>query len=335
MQVKKLFPIAALSCVLLSGSEIAAQQWTAPRTEVGHPDLQGHWINNKNAVFERPVELGEKRFYSEAEAQALIEAAIERQRLRVMPVDPNRPAPPAGELITNVADANFHPELSTLQPIVNGEYRTSIIIDPPNGRIAYREGATDIHGQRLAEGFGRFDGPESRSANERCLNFPGQLPLVVQIGAAGPEDTKTLQILQTEDYVLLNAEYNTGLRAIPLNQTERNITWPQWMGTSTGRWEGDSLIVHTKNFRPEQSHRRILTSGELEITEVYTLVSENELLYRFTYTDPVTLAQPFTGEIPLARMEAGQIIYESACHEGNYSIVGVLAGARRQEADAN
>lgn len=333
MQAKKLFPIAALSCVLISGSEIAAQEWTTPRTEAGHPDLQGYWINNKNVVFERPVELGDKRFYSEAEAQALIEAAIERQRLRVMPVDPNRPAPPAGELITNVADANFHPELSTLQPLVNGEYRTSIIIDPPNGRIAYREGAADIHGQRLAEGFGRFDGPESRSANERCLNFPGQLPLVVQIGIAGPEDTKTLQILQTEDYVLLNAEYNTGLRAIPLNQTERNITWPQWMGTSTGRWEGDSLVVHTKNFRPEQSHRRILTSGELEITEVYTLVSENQLLYRFTYTDPVTLAQPFTGEIPLARMAEGQIIYESACHEGNYSIVGVLAGARRQEAD--
>lgn len=335
MQAKKLFPIAALSCALLAGSEIAAQQWTAPRTEAGHPDLQGYWINNKNVVFERSLELGDKRFYTEAEAQALIEAATERQRLRVMPVDPDRPAPPAGELITNVADANFHPELSTLQPLVNGEYRTSIIIDPPNGRIAYREGATDIHGQRLAEGFGRFDGPETRSANERCLNFPGQLPLVVQIGTAGPEDTKTLQILQTEDYVLLNAEYNTGLRAIPLNQTERNITWPQWMGTSTGRWDGDSLVVHTKNFRPEQSHRRILTSGELEITEVYTLVSENELLYRFTYTDPVTLAQPFTGEIPLARMAEGQIIYESACHEGNYSIIGVLAGARRQEADAN
>ncbi len=330
MRVREVLPIAALACALLSGMEVTAQEWNVTRTAAGHPDLQGYWINNKNVPFERPVELGGKRFYTEEEAQALVDAAVEQQRIRVLPADPDRVAPPAGEIITNVADANFHPELFTQQAIVNGEYRTSIVIDPPNGRIAYREGTTDIHGQRLSEGFGQFDGPESRTANERCLNYPGQLPLITQIP---PEDSKTLQILQTKDHVLLNAEYNTGLRAIPLNQTERNITWPQWMGTSTGRWEGDSLVVHTKNFRSEQSHRRILTSGELEVMEIYTLVSENELLYQFTYTDPVTLAQPFTGEIPLARMDEGQMIYESACHEGNYSIVGVLAGARRQEAD--
>ena len=331
MRVREILTIAALSYALFCGIEVAAQEWTVPRTEAGHPDLQGYWINNKNVVFERPAALGDKLFYTEEEAQARIDAAVEQQRVRVLPADPDRPAPPVGEFINNVADANFNPELHTQQAIVNGEYRTSIVIDPPNGRIAYHAGATDIHGERLAEGFGQFDGPESRTANERCLNYPGQLPLITQIP---PEDSKTLQILQTEDHVLLNAEYNTGLRAVPLNQTERNITWPQWMGTSTGRWEDDSLIVHTNNFRADQSHRRILSSSELEVTEVYTLVSENELLYRFTYTDPVTLAQPFTGEIPLARMEEGLRIYESACHEGNYSIVGVLGGARRQELDA-
>lgn len=325
--------IAMLSAfIALSGITVSfGQEWTPPRTASGHPDLQGYWINNKNVVFERPIELGEKRFYMEDEARALIQQTMEQQRRREQPVDPDRPAPPAGEIITNVADANFHPELYTQLARVNGEYRTSIVIDPPNGRIPYREGATDIHGRRLAAGFGQFDGPESRTAAERCLNYPGQLPVIVQIP---PEDSKTLQILQTEDYVLLNAEYNNGLRAVPLTNEERSISWPQWLGTSSGRWEGDSLVVHTKNFREEQSHRRILTSSELEITEVYTLVSENELLYRFTYFDPVTLTQPFTGEIPLSRMQAGQRIYESACHEGNYSIVGVLAGARRQEADA-
>jgi hypothetical protein len=330
MRVKEVLTIAALSCSVFSDIEVAAQEWIVPRTEAGHPDFQGYWINNKNVVFERSAELGEKRFYTEEEAQALIDAAVEQQHVRVLPADPDRPAPPVGEFITNIADGNFHPDLNTQQAIVNGEYRTSIVIDPPNGRIAYSEGATDIHGKRLSEGFGQFDGPESRTANERCMNYPGQLPLIMQIQ---PEDSKTLQILQTKDHVLLNAEYNTGFRAVPLNKTARNITWSQWMGTSTGKWEGDSLIVHTKNFRAEQSHRRILSSSELEITEVYTLVSENELLYRFTYADPVTLAQPFTGEIPLARMGEGQMIYESACHEGNYSIIGVLAGARRQEAD--
>jgi len=307
-----------------------AQEWSIPRTVDGHPDLQGYWINNKDIVFERPAELGKKRAYTEQEAMARLAAVQESQRQRILPTDPNRPAPPVGELITNVADANFSPEINTAQAIIDGEYRTSIVIDPPDGRIPYREGAIDIHGKWLAEGFGNFDGPESRTANERCLNYPGQLPLIVQIP---PEDSKTLQILQTDDYVLLNAEYNTGFRAIPLNTDKRSITWPQWMGTSTGYWEGDSLVVHTKNFREEQSHRRILSSRELEVREVYSLVSENELLYQFTYIDPVTLAEPFTGEIPLARMEANQRIYESACHEGNYSIVGVLAGARRQDAN--
>lgn len=330
MFVVRLLPVAALLCAGLGGIEVAAQEWTVPRTAAGHPDLQGYWINNKNVVFERPVELGEKQAYTEAEALALIAETEARQRNRIQAIDPDRSAPPAGEIITNVADANFHPELYTEQPYINGEYRTSILIDPPNGRIDYLPGATDIHGKRLAEGFGVFDGPESRTAAERCLNFPGQLPVIVQIP---PEDSKTLQILQTQDYVLLNAEYNTGLRAVPLGRTERSISWPQWMGRSTGRWEGDSLVVHTTGFREEQSHRRILSSSELEITEVYTLVSEDELLYRFTYNDPVTLARPFTGEILLSRMEEGQRIYESACHEGNYSIVGVLAGARRQEAD--
>ena len=330
MRVNEVLMVAAISCALFSRIEVAAQEWSLPRTEAGQPDLQGYWINNKNIVFERPIALGEKRFYTEEEAMARVDAAVEQQRVRVLPAEPKRPAPPAGEFITNVADANFNPQLPTQQAIVNNEYRTSIIIDPPNGRIAYHQGAADIHGERLREGFGQFDGPESRTANERCLNYPGQLPLITQIP---PEDSKTLQILQTKDHVLLNAEYNTGLRAVPLTQTRRNITWPQWMGSSTGKWEGNSLVVHTKDFRAEQSHRRILSSSELEITEVYTLVSENELLYRFTYTDPVTLAQPFTGEIPLARMEKGKRIYESACHEGNYSIVGVLAGARRQEAD--
>ena len=245
MRVREVLTIAALSCSVFSDIEVAAQEWIVPRTEAGHPDFQGYWINNKNVVFERSAELGEKRFYTEEEAQALIDAAVEQQHVRVLPADPDRPAPPVGEFITNIADGNFHPDLNTQQAIVNGEYRTSIVIDPPNGRIAYSEGATDIHGKRLSEGFGQFDGPESRTANERCMNYPGQLPLIMQIQ---PEDSKTLQILQTKDHVLLNAEYNTGLRAVPLNQTQRNITWSQWMGTSTGKWEGDSLVVKHQKF---------------------------------------------------------------------------------------
>lgn len=123
MRVREVLTIAALSCSVFSGIELAAQEWIVPRTEAGHPDFQGYWINNKNVVFERPAELGEKRFYTE-EAQAQIDAAVEQQRVRVLPADPDRSAPPVCEFITNIADGNFHPDLNTQQAIVNGEYRT-------------------------------------------------------------------------------------------------------------------------------------------------------------------------------------------------------------------
>ena len=102
-----------------------------------------------------------------------------------------------------------------------------------------------------------------------------------------------------------------------------------------GRWEGNELIISTKNFRPEQSRSRLRTSAKLEVTEVFSLSDKNELLYRFTFFDEDAFEQPFTAEMSLSRMADGQRIYESACHEGNYSLPGILAGARRVEADGN
>lgn len=312
-------------------SSIAAEIEVS-KTEFGHPDFQGNWIHNKRVRLERPQELGLQRAFSAEEVERQVADLEARQKTRELPSDPNRPAPPVGELITNVADGNFIPQVITRFPLIDGEYRTSIIIDPADGRIA-RTDTNDIYQDWLSEGFGEFDGPEIRPANERCLNSPAQLPLIMQIG---PEDSKTLQIVQTEDYVVLNAEYATSIRIIPLNIEDNPITWAQWRGVSVGRWDDNNLIVTTKLFRPEQSiFERTPSSADLEVIEVFSLTEQNELLYRFTFSDPIALAAPFTGELLLSKMEEGQFIYESACHEGNYALPGILAGARRQEMDKN
>lgn len=280
-----------------------AQAIAIDSTEYGHLDIQGMWIYEKRAPLERPEELGTKGTYSESEVQEIVDGLRNRQLEREKPSDPNRPAPPAGETITNVADANFIPEMRLDILKIEDEYRTSIITDPPNGRIPRIPGVADIYQNWVDEGFDRTDGPEIRPANDRCLNSPAQLPLVNPIG---PEDSRTVQIIQTKDYVVLNAEYATSLRIIPLNTDSSPIIWPQWRGVSSGYWEGDKLIVETSLFREEQSNLVIPSSEKLHVIEEFTLLSPNELLYQFTFTDENTLAQSFTGEMVLDRMEKGQ-----------------------------
>ncbi|MCG8415560.1 MAG: hypothetical protein MI746_15195 [Pseudomonadales bacterium] len=325
----------ARNCLLLlwlvANIAFGQSSYEPPRNEFGQPDLQGYWINQVRAPFERPEELGLKQAYTAEEAADIISGREAAQQQRIQPSDPNRGAPPAGEIITNVADANFHPEFASNLPLIDGEYRTSLIIDPPNGRIAANPEFRDYYLRYFDVGHDAFDDAKLRPANERCLNSPGQVPLVIQIG---PEDSKTMQILQFENYVVLNAEYATAVRIVPLATADNAISWPQWRGTSVGRFEDNSLIVTTRNFRIEQSNRRIRTSSELEVTEVFSRVDKDQLLYRFTFSDPVALEQPFTGEIPLDRMGQGEIIYESACHEGNHAVRGILAGARRGDVDA-
>ncbi len=124
-----------------SSSSALAQDDNIPRTPYGHPDLQGNWINDVQAPLVRPEVLGEQQAYTEAEVRTLLTTRTEQQRMRERASDPNRPAPPTGDTITNIADGNFLPEMPLSPPYVNGEYRTSLIIDPPNGRVPLIDGA--------------------------------------------------------------------------------------------------------------------------------------------------------------------------------------------------
>jgi hypothetical protein len=170
---------------------------------------------------------------------------------------------------------------------------------------------------------GALDSPENRSLQERCLLTPQSGPPMLPANY-----NSNYQILQTPDYVVIVVEMIHDVRIIPLNgkpHLPKNVQ--QWMGDSRGRWEGDTLVVETTNFTDKTNFRG---SGEnLRIIERFTRTAPDTLLYQFTVEDPTTWAKPWSGELPMKKA-LGQL-FEFACHEGNYGIAGVLAGARAEE----
>lgn len=328
-------PLFALLLVLQASAHGADAGWTAPRTEYGHPDLQGLWTNATQTPFLRPRNLGNKQAYTEEEALEIERVAREDEARRALPSDPGRPAPPAGGDIDQSADENFDIAAIDIARI-NGEYRTSIIIDPPDGRLPPRLDFRDIYEQWRDEGFGPSDGPEMRSIQDRCVAPMVQLPLLYTFGAVNSADgdnpSRNIQIVQNENYVVILWEYFSAVRIIRLAGDHLDNFGPKWRGDSIARYEGDSLVIHTRNFRPEQTNPFLRASAQLEITESFTPVSQDELVFRFTIIDPAVYAQSITGEISLRRMAPGQKLYEFACHEGNYSFASILRAARMEEA---
>ncbi|MDP6415810.1 MAG: hypothetical protein QGG54_12425 [Gammaproteobacteria bacterium] len=302
-----------------------------PKTEYSYPDLQGLWTNPSQTPLQRPKALGTKQAYTTTEALELEQIARDLEQARIQPLDPDRPPPQTGGTVGAGADQNFE-----VRPIaisrVNGEYRTSLIVDPPDGRLPYIAGARDIYADWLAQGFDRLDGPEIRSGQERCLNSAGQVPLLYTFDATnaidGDNPIRNIQIVQNESYVVILSEYFSAVRIIRLSDEHLDRQGSKWLGDSIARYEGDSLVIHTKNFRPEQSNFFIRSSAQLEITESYTPLSEDELLFSYTLSDPEIYSRSVTAEVPLQRMPPDHKLYEYACHEGNYSLPSILRAAR-------
>ncbi|MDH3643856.1 MAG: hypothetical protein OES38_17250 [Gammaproteobacteria bacterium] len=305
---------------------LVAGGFSVSRTPDGHPDMQGIWFFGSKTPHQRPLELGNKRYYTESEALALEQGALQQHEMRAIPLNHNHEAPQAGVEIGQEADGNFEATRFKLARI-NGEYRTSLIIDPPDGRLPYRKDAMDIFDRWQAAGFGEFDGPEFRPPSERCVNGIGQVPPII-----GWRYNANLQIVQTPDHFVIAGETHPP-RIIPFATEHRPHRQNQWMGDSIARWEGDALVIHTTGFNPSASFFELKSSGELQLRELFSLVSKDELFYRYTVTDPNIYTQPFTVEMSITRRPAGERIYEWACHEGNYSLPGILAGARRQESE--
>jgi len=318
--------LVILPCLLVVSGAYA--DWQVPRTTDGHPNLQGIWHYGSGTPFERPPALGNKRVYTDEEARSEQRQLFKSQEQLASPSDPDRGAPAAGAEIGNEADQNFVGHRTNMT-VIAGKYRTSLIVDPPNGRFPYRAGVMDLGEKRLATGHGGFDGPEIRPPSERCLNAPGPMPPMV-----GWTYNANMRIVQTDKYVVIAAEMPFSPRIIPFANEFPLYGFPSWMGQSIGRWDGDTLVVRTRYLRPDSSREEFRMSDDMQVVERFTRISTNEIFYRYTVTDPKMYTQPMTVEMSMTLRRPGEHIYEFACHEGNYSLRSILAGARRVESQS-
>ena len=299
-----------------------AKAWTPPRAPDGHPLIDGAWNSASLTPLERPAVLGAKEFYTQAES-----AAYEKRRLDEANRD--RRDGPAEVDVNRSYNELFYDRGTKLART----RRTSLMVDPPDGRIP----AMTPQGRARAEANKAYfaahpaDGPEDRPLPDRCLMFSQSGPPMIP-----GNYNNNYQIVQSRDHIAILAEMSNQVRVIPLDgraPLPTKIT--QWAGDARGRWEGDTLVVETSNFRfNERSRFGVqydggLTDENLHITERFTRSGQDSITYRATISDPTVYTRPWTFEVMLERSEGP--LYEYACHEGNYGMSGVLAGARAQE----
>ena len=302
---------------------------SVPRTPDGKPDLQGFWDAATLTPLERPPEARGHASLTAEQAAAIERAAAQRRERGVRPSDPNRSAPPVGgvDAAGGVGGYNgFWVDRGSSVTSINGQARTSLVVDPPDGRVPplTPEGRKRVAERReLAE---VYDDVEVRPLGERCLMGFGS--------TAGPPALPVMynnikQIVQTPDHVMILNEMVHDARIVRMNARHLPPSVRKWMGDSIGRWEGDTLVVETTNFTDKTRFRG---SGEhLKVVERFTRLDARTLLYQFTVDDPTAWTRPWSGEYTWAWSD--QPLYEYACHEANYSLEGILRGARRQEAE--
>jgi len=310
-------------------SPTAAQQWVMPRMPNGHPDLQGNWSNATLTPLQRGRNLGP--VYTAEDVDRLEGRAENRLVVDAQPSDPDRPPPEAGITIVGYNQVFYNRGDRVL--VINGEARSSLITNPANGRRPpLLPEAQELRQERRAfrGQFGQSDHPELRTLTDRCLMFgPNVGPPMLPNGRYNNNYT----IVQTPDYVMINAEVIHDTRIIQLGEPDRLPDHIRpWMGDSWGRWEGDMLVVETTNFHPMQEFNGIPAAADLKVIERFTRIDEETIRYEFTIDDPETYTQQWGGELNFAKFH--DYLYEFACHEGNYSMAAMLTGARFEESQA-
>lgn len=291
----------------------AAKAFTAPRTADGHPDLQGTWSNAVLTPFERPKDFAGKEFFTEKEADEYAKNLIENNNR-------DKRSTNADEDVAGSYN-EFWFERGTK---VSSNLRTSIVVDPPDGRIpAVTPEARKAMAAQAAIQRRPPTGPEDFSLQVRCIIWPTVGPPMVPAGY-----NNNYQIFQTRDYVAILSEMIHDVRIIPLDgRPHIPQGMRQWMGDSRGRWEGNTLVVETVNFTNKRSFRG--SDQNLHVIERFTRTAPDTILYQFTVDDPTAFTKPWSGEIAMARTNGA--VYEYACHEGNYSVPTMLTGARMEE----
>ena len=295
----------------------AAEQETyaVPRTADGQPDLQGFWTNQTYTPLERPDGVT-KAFHTPEEAAAIEQGRAERESSQTIP--------------GTIPDVHYDFTqfgLDRSQSPFARNLRTSLIVDPPDGRIPPlnaqgEQRAAARRAAREARG-GQYDRAENLPLGARCIVMRGAGPPLMNAGY-----NANYHIVQNRDYVMILTEMIHDARIIPLDGRPAPPAGARgWMGQSRGRWEGDTLVVETTNYNGKNPFRG--SGPALEVTERFTRVADDTIIYRFTVEDPETWDAPWTVEMPMK--ETIGPIFEHACHEGNYGLTNILAGAREEE----
>ena len=309
--------IAVVLCVAFTaaqGRSPGARPATSiPRAADGHPDLQGVWNFATLTPLERPAQFAGRPTMTMDEA-----AQFERNSIQQRNAD-RRDGGAAADLARAYNDGWY--DRGTQVAVVNGMARTSLIVDPPDGRIP----ALTADAQRRIQTRTRLrrdrpaDGPEDRTMQERCLGFNAGPPML-----SGPYNNN-MQLFQFKDYVIIFNEMIHDARVVPLDgRPHLPSTVRRFQGDSVGRWEGNTLVIDTTNFTDVTGFRG--SSAEMHLVERFTRADADTLLYEFTVDDPSAFVKPWTAQVPLKRSD--EPMFEYACHEGNESMEGILRGAR-------
>ena len=320
-----------------AGEAKAVAAYKTPRTSFGQPDLGGYWTNATLTPLMRPAKYGERAVFTPEEVKKM-EAAVEKEIADGnAPTDPDAPVDVEAPRSTDVRpeflaaggdvggyNRGWLDPGSTVMR-VHGEPRTSLITTP-NGLPPKRKDGAPAP-ERRRGGLGSFDSYETRSLGERCIIGFGR--------NAGPPMfpngfyNNDYQIVQTPDSVIINVEMVHDARIIRLNAKHRPDDVRPWMGDSIGWWDGETLVVETTNIPEAQQF--FGSWKNLKVTERFKRVAKDRLYYQFTVEDPTMWDAAWGGEYEFSPMNG--IIYEYACHEGNYALPGMLAGARAEEAE--
>lgn len=290
--------------------------YVVPRLAIGQPDLQGVWSNASNTSMRRPPTM-KNLVMSDAENDHARENNPQNIRQRTDDNQKQADGLLDGKDLQSGRGYNaFWIDPGSSYANVKGTWRTSWIVDPPNGQVPVKAGvAFNPYGPRLGTGY---DHPEERNLNERCII----------LGTSGPPIgnylyNNNLRIIQSPDHVVIESEMIHDARIIPLNAKHKPKELAPWMGDSVGWWEGDTLVIETINMTRGGSQVQVSPAGK--ITERFTRYNDKQVFYEFEVDDPSIYSQVWKGQMAL---NAAEGMYEYACHEGNHGLLGILEGGR-------
>jgi hypothetical protein len=304
----------------------AAKAYTPPRTADGQPDLQGVWDFRNLIPLERPAQFANKEFLTQQEVAEFEKVAHERLDMDRRDDDPTRtPALVNGAPATADVARAYNDFWWDFGKKFVGSTRSSLIVDPPDGKIPpltsdAKKRAEESAARRARPAWG----PEDRGVGERCImGFNAGPPMLPSAY------NNNVELFQAPGYVAILTEMVHNVRVVPLDGRAAPGV-PQWSGNSRGHWEGNTLVVETRGFYDSTSFPN--SSPNMHLVEKFTRVDPDTLLYEFTVSDPTTWTKPFTAQVPMRKTD--ELLYEYACHEGNYAMPGMLRAARAVEAGA-